>query len=66
MKKMKTEGSHIPHMEEDLVEKRKEELRHAEDIRKHYERQLERTNNLYMDMNAMLLQLEQRERELIK
>ncbi|XP_059470290.1 mitogen-activated protein kinase kinase kinase 13 isoform X3 [Neocloeon triangulifer] len=66
LKKMQTEGSHIPRMEHELVEKRKQELKHAEDIRKHYERQLERTNNLYMDVNAMLLQIEQRERELKK
>jgi demethoxyubiquinone hydroxylase (CLK1/Coq7/Cat5 family) len=66
LKKMQTEGSHIPRLEQDLVEKRKQELKHAEDIRKHYEKQLERTNNLYMDVNTMLLQIEQRERELKK
>ncbi|CAB3365122.1 Hypothetical predicted protein [Cloeon dipterum] len=64
MSKMQTEGSHIPKMEQELIEKRKQELKHAEDIRKHYERQLERTNNLFLDVNSMMLKIEQREREL--
>ncbi|RWS31667.1 mitogen-activated protein kinase kinase kinase 13-B-like protein [Leptotrombidium deliense] len=50
----------------ELVKKRRDELRHAQDIREHYERKLEKANNLYMEVAACLLQLEQRERELIK
>ena len=40
--------------------------RHAQDVRDHYERKLERANNLYMELTACMLQLEKRERELIK
>nr|KAG5713709.1 hypothetical protein BaRGS_024336 [Batillaria attramentaria] len=64
--KMKAEGSHLPQLEEELVRRRKEELRHAQDVREHYERKLERANNLYMELTACMLQLEKRERELIK
>ena len=41
-------------------------FRHAQDVREHYERKLERANNLYMDLTACMLQLEKREQELIK
>lgn len=40
--------------------------RHALDIREHYERKLERANNLYMELNAIMLQLEIKEKELHK
>ena len=36
------------------------------DIREHYERKLERANNLYMELSVIMLQLEMREKELIK
>lgn len=52
--------------EADLIRRREDELRHAQDIREHYERKLERTNNLYLELNAVLLQLELRERDVIK
>ncbi|XP_071112201.1 mitogen-activated protein kinase kinase kinase 13-B-like [Haliotis cracherodii] len=64
--KMRSEGSHFPQLEEELIRRRKEELRHAQDVREHYERKLERANNLYMELTACMLQLEKRERELIK
>ncbi|KAK6165805.1 hypothetical protein SNE40_022648 [Patella caerulea] len=63
---IKSDGSHLPQVEEELVRRRKEELRHAQDVRDHYERKLERANNLYMELTACMLQLEKRERELIK
>lgn len=63
---MQTNGSHIPKFEEDLIKKRKNELKHAQDIREHYERKLERANNLYMELSAVLLQLAQREKDLIR
>ncbi|XP_050538049.1 mitogen-activated protein kinase kinase kinase 13-A isoform X2 [Daktulosphaira vitifoliae] len=66
MLQMQTNGSHIPKFEEDLIKKRKNELKHAQDIREHYERKLERANNLYMELSAVLLQLEERERDLIR
>lgn len=40
--------------------------RHALDIREHYERKLERANNLYMELSAIMLQLEVREKDLLK
>lgn len=55
-----------PRFETDLILRRKNELRHAQDVREHYERKLERTNNLYLELNAILLQLELRERDVIK
>ncbi|KAH0947764.1 hypothetical protein HN011_002296 [Eciton burchellii] len=55
-----------PRFEADLIRRREDELRHAQDIREHYERKLERTNNLYLELNAVLLQLELRERDVIK
>jgi len=62
--KMRCEGSSIPLADEVLVKKRKEELKHAQDVRELYERKLERTNNLYLELNAVLLRIEQREQEL--
>lgn len=41
-------------------------LRHALDIREHYERKLERANNLYMELNGIMLQLEIKEKELLR
>ncbi|GCC49628.1 hypothetical protein chiPu_0033950, partial [Chiloscyllium punctatum] len=39
---------------------------HALDIREHYERKLERANNLYMELNAVMLQLELKEKQLLR
>ena len=61
---MRCEGSSIPLADDDLIKKRKEELKHAEDVRELYERKLERTNNLYLELNAVLLRIEKREKEL--
>ncbi|XP_067098751.1 LOW QUALITY PROTEIN: mitogen-activated protein kinase kinase kinase 12-like [Osmerus mordax] len=64
--KIKSEGTCIHRLDEDLLVRRREELRHALDIREHYERKLERANNLYMELNAVMLQLELKEKELLK
>ncbi|KAK7044285.1 hypothetical protein SK128_019086 [Halocaridina rubra] len=66
MASMNSRGSHIPHMEEDLVKRRHDELKHAQDIREHWERKLVIANDLYLELSAAMLQLEQREKELIK
>ncbi|XP_077501450.1 mitogen-activated protein kinase kinase kinase 13-like isoform X1 [Amblyomma americanum] len=66
MQSIKQDSQHGPQGEQELIRRRREELRHAQDIRLHYERKLERTNNLYMEFTACLLQLEQREREIIR
>ncbi|MGH0172984.1 UNVERIFIED_CONTAM: hypothetical protein FKN15_002568 [Acipenser sinensis] len=62
--KIKSEGTCLHRLDEELVNRRREELRHALDIREHYERKLERANNLYMELNAVMLQLELKEKEL--
>lgn len=66
MKQMPLFTSTDPRFEAELIRRRKDELRHAQDVREHYERKLERTNNLYLELNAILLQLELRERDVIK
>ncbi|KAL7032553.1 hypothetical protein ACKWTF_007345 [Chironomus riparius] len=50
--------------ERDLIRKRQEEWKHAKDIRLIYERKLERTNNLYLELTSCFAQLEEREREI--
>ncbi|XP_055342066.1 mitogen-activated protein kinase kinase kinase 21-like [Paramacrobiotus metropolitanus] len=49
-----------------LHKRRQEELKHAEEIRIHYEKKLERINKLYLDLTTCSLQLEQRERDVRK
>uniref|UniRef100_A0AAV2LZT3 Mitogen-activated protein kinase kinase kinase 12 n=1 Tax=Knipowitschia caucasica TaxID=637954 RepID=A0AAV2LZT3_KNICA len=62
--KIKSEGTCLHRLDEELINRRREELRHALDIREHYERKLERANNLYMELSAVMLQLELKEKEL--
>ncbi|MBN3306283.1 M3K12 kinase, partial [Amia calva] len=64
--KIKSEGTCLHRLDEELINRRREELRHALDIREHYERKLERANNLYMELNAVMLQLELKEKELMR
>ncbi|XP_078621077.1 mitogen-activated protein kinase kinase kinase 13-like isoform X2 [Branchiostoma floridae x Branchiostoma japonicum] len=64
--KIRSEGNQIHKLDEELVSRRREELRHAMDIREHYEKKLERANNLYMELSTCMLQLENRERELMR
>ncbi|XP_051631009.1 mitogen-activated protein kinase kinase kinase 12 isoform X2 [Manacus candei] len=64
--KIKSEGTCLHRLEEELINRRREELRHALDIREHYERKLERANNLYMELSALMLQLELKEKELLR
>lgn len=59
-----TNGTNIHKYEDDLIRKRQDEWKHAKDIRLIYERKLERTNNLYMELSACFMQLEEREREI--
>ncbi|GIY58812.1 mitogen-activated protein kinase kinase kinase 12 [Caerostris extrusa] len=66
MQNFQDKESRVPLVEEDLVKQRREELRHAQDIREHYEKKLERANDLYMELATCLLQLEQREKELVQ
>ncbi|XP_063876752.1 mitogen-activated protein kinase kinase kinase 13-B-like isoform X5 [Scylla paramamosain] len=66
MASMNSRASHIPRLEEDLVQRRHDELKHAQDIREHWERKLVIANDLYLELSAAMLQLEQREKELLK
>ena len=63
--KAKARRSHSK-TEDAVIRKRKEELRHAQDIREHYVRKLEKTNNLYLELSAFLTQLDNREKDLMK
>lgn len=65
MQHMKASGSHLKRVDADLIRKRKEELKHAQDIRCLFERKMERANNLYLELNTVMLQLEEREREIL-
>ncbi|OQV18930.1 Mitogen-activated protein kinase kinase kinase 12 [Hypsibius exemplaris] len=47
-----------------LLQKRKEELQHAEEVRMHYEEKLQRVNALHSDLTTYALELKDREREL--
>jgi mitogen-activated protein kinase kinase kinase 13 len=62
---MQKNGNRIPKFEEeDLIKKRNDELKHAQDIREHYERKLERANDLYCELRAAMFQIELREKQL--
>jgi hypothetical protein len=39
------------------VKRRKQELKHAQDVKELYEKKLERVNDLFMELNAWKLQL---------
>lgn len=64
LEEMEIKANMFPNLEEILVHLLF--FRHALDIREHYERKLERANNLYMELSAIMLQLEVREKELMK
>lgn len=49
--------------EEQLIKKRETELKHIKDIRELYDRQLERVNQLSVELSAVLLQLEHQKQE---
>lgn len=68
MMKMESCDSHrMPRFNEgELIQKRKNELKHAQDIREHYEEKLKRANTLYEELACALRQVEIRERELRK
>ena len=47
-----------------LIKRRKQELKHAQDVKELYVKKLERVNDLFMELNAWKLQLEEEERNL--
>lgn len=62
MKDIQSTSSTSSRFEADLIRRRKEELKHVEDIKALYERKLELTNNIYMQLCAAMAQMQQRER----
>ena len=47
-----------------LIKQRKQELKHAMDVKALFEKKLDKVNDLYMELNAWRLQLEEEERTL--
>ncbi|XP_055602513.1 mitogen-activated protein kinase kinase kinase 13 isoform X2 [Uranotaenia lowii] len=64
MEKLTTNGKNIQRYEQELIKKRKDEWKHAQDIRMVYERKLERTNTMYLQLSEYFVQLQQKEREI--
>ncbi|QQP36237.1 Mitogenactivated protein kinase kinase kinase 13Alike, partial [Caligus rogercresseyi] len=64
--RMKAEDTKmIPLAENDLLlRRRKEELQHAQDVKELYERKLQKVNDLYLELSAWKLQLEEKEKML--
>ena len=64
-KKVKGEETSLPLVDHDLlIKRRKQELKHAQDVKELYEKKLERVNDLFMELNRWRLQLEEEERNL--
>jgi len=64
---VKGEDASLPLADHDiLIKRRKQELKHAQDVKELYERKLERVNDLFVELNAWKLQLEEAERTLNK
>ncbi|XP_053675347.1 mitogen-activated protein kinase kinase kinase 13 [Anopheles nili] len=66
MQKLASNGINIQKYEQDLIQKRMDEWKHAQDIRLAYERMLERTNTLFMQLKAYELHLKHRDQDLIE
>ena len=65
--RVKGEDASLPLADHDiLIKRRKQELKHAQDVKELYERKLERVNDLFVELNAWKLQLEESERTLNK
>ena len=65
--RMQGEDPKIPMAEHSiLLRKRKEELKHAEDIKKLYETKLQKVNDLYVELSRWKLQLEEMEKSLAR
>lgn len=63
---IQSSDSNVIQFEDDLIKKREIELKHAHDIREHYERKLARANELYMELSSAIFEIEQKKRELIR
>jgi hypothetical protein len=64
---VKGEDASLPLANHDILTKRrKQELKHAQDVKELYQKKLERVNDLFMELNAWKLQLEETERSLTR
>uniref|UniRef100_A0A182LRI5 Protein kinase domain-containing protein n=1 Tax=Anopheles culicifacies TaxID=139723 RepID=A0A182LRI5_9DIPT len=66
MQKITSNGMDIQKYEQDLIQKRKDEWKHAQDVRMTYERKLEKANMLWLQVSKLIAQLEQKEQEILK
>ncbi|KAG8038023.1 hypothetical protein G9C98_006348 [Cotesia typhae] len=66
MQRNSSTGSRFETELSDLLEKRNNELKHAQEIRELYEKKLEKTNNLYLQISTAWSQLQQREQIISK
>ncbi|XP_052894349.1 mitogen-activated protein kinase kinase kinase 12 isoform X2 [Anopheles moucheti] len=66
MQKITSTGIDFQKFEQDLIQKRKDEWKHAQHIRMTYERKLERTNMLCLQLSTFVALLEQKEQEILK
>ena len=63
---IQSSDSNVIKFEDDLIRKREIELKHAHDIREHYERKLARANELYNELSSAIFEIEQKKRDLIR
>ena len=54
----------MPLADHDLIKKRKQELKHVQDIKEHYEKKLGKVQDLYVELETWRLQLEEKQRNL--
>ncbi|CAD5113274.1 DgyrCDS2454 [Dimorphilus gyrociliatus] len=64
--KYKCEPARVTQLEQELIRRRRAELKHAQDIRLHYERKFERVTNLHNELVILMNRLKSREIELAK
>ena len=65
--KMKGGETTLPLADHDvLLKRRKQELKHAQDVKELYEKKLEKVNDLYLELSAWKLVLEETERNLAR
>ncbi|XP_050073566.1 mitogen-activated protein kinase kinase kinase 12 isoform X1 [Anopheles maculipalpis] len=66
MQEITSNRMNIQKVEQDLIQKRKDEWKHAQHVRMTYERKLERTNMICRQLSTYIAQLEQKEQEIMK
>lgn len=66
MQKLTSNGMNIQKYEQELIRKREDEWKYAQDIRMIYERKLEKTNTIYLHLSQVIMQINKKERELIE